>query len=36
MRVLVSVGGAPCVVMVQGTEMDDPPKVKAMKITWYN
>jgi hypothetical protein len=29
-------GGAPCVVTVQGTEMDDPLKVKAMKITWYN
>jgi hypothetical protein len=29
-------GGTPCVVTVQGTEMDDPLKVKAMKITWYN
>ena len=29
-------GGTPCVVTVQGTEMDDPLKVKAMKITGYN
>lgn len=29
-------GKTPCVVTVQGTEMGDPLKVKAAKITWYN
>ncbi len=29
-------GKTPCVVTVQGTEMGDPMKVKAAKITWYN
>jgi hypothetical protein len=29
-------GKTPCVVTVQGTEMNDPLKVKAEKITWYN
>jgi hypothetical protein len=29
-------GKTPCIVTVQGTEMGDPMKVKAVKITWYN
>jgi hypothetical protein len=29
-------GKTPCIVTVQGTEMGDPMKVKAAKITWYN
>jgi hypothetical protein len=27
---------APCIVTVEGTEMGDPIKLKATKITWYN
>ena len=29
-------GKTPCIATVQGTEMGDPMKVKAAKITWYN
>jgi hypothetical protein len=29
-------GETPCVVTINGTEIDDPLKVKAAKITWYN
>jgi hypothetical protein len=29
-------GKTPCIVTVQGTEMGDPMKVKAAKITWFN
>lgn len=29
-------GKTPCIVTVQGTEMGDPMKLKAAKITWYN
>jgi hypothetical protein len=29
-------GKTPCIVTVQGTEMGDPMKLKATKITWYN
>jgi hypothetical protein len=29
-------GKAMCIVTVQGTEMGDPMKVRATKITWYN
>jgi hypothetical protein len=29
-------GSAMCIVTIQGTEMGDPMKVKAAKITWYN
>ena len=28
-------GKTPCIVTVQGTEMGDPMKIKAAKITWY-
>ena len=31
-----STGKTPCVATVNGTEMGDPLKVKAAKITWYN
>jgi hypothetical protein len=27
---------APCIATVEGTEMGDPIKIKATKITWYN
>ena len=29
-------GKAMCIVTVQGTEMGDPMKIKATKITWHN
>ncbi len=29
-------GKTPCIVTVQGTEMGDPMKVRAAKISWYN
>jgi hypothetical protein len=29
-------GKTPCVATITGTEMNDPLKVKAAKITWYN
>jgi hypothetical protein len=32
----VPAGTTPCVVTIEGTEMDDPLKVRAAKITWYN
>ena len=31
-----SSGKTACIVTVQGTEMGDPMKIKAAKITWYN
>jgi hypothetical protein len=35
-RQCTSTGKTPCVATVTGTEMGDPLKVKAAKITWYN